>query len=225
MGKERIKCLLIQPHSDDVLFSCSHILFSDKYDCEVLTIENNPKRVAEDTKLYEFLNLRYNHLNVEFDDQSYYSFHKKYDEVTVENSYEHLQEFFGHGVLDKIESEFVSFLKKFKKKNQEPIVFIVPWGIGHPFHMFVRFICEKHIDEKSLLFYREFPHSYKKRSKKQVEKQQKIYELFDEVDVKPFADVKWNLAKKFYKTQSGLMFFEQGYINKQLPEEIYIKKK
>ena len=34
-------------------------------------------------------------------------------------------------------------------------------------------------------------------------------------------NVKWDLAKKFYKSQSGLMFYEQGYIKKNLPEELY----
>ena len=55
MAKKKIKLLCVQPHSDDVLFSASHFLFDDKYEVEILTIENNTKRVAEDEKLYEFL--------------------------------------------------------------------------------------------------------------------------------------------------------------------------
>ena len=212
---------MIQPHSDDILFSCSHVLFADEYDCEILTIENNPKRVSEDKKLYEFLELPYHHLKVDFDDQSYYSFHKKYDDVTTENSYEHLNEFFGDGVLDEIELRFCKFIKKFTEKHGKDIVFIVPWGVGHPFHMFVKDICEKYLPKKNMLFYREFPHSYKRRSQKQVERQKKEYKLLNQVSVEPFADVKWDLAKKFYKSQSGLMFYEQGYIKKNLPEELY----
>ena len=72
-----------------------------------------------------------------------------------------------------------------------------------------------------MMFYREFPHSYKRRSQKQVERQKKEYKLLNQVAVEPFADVKWDLAKKFYKSQSGLMFYEQGYIKKNLPEELY----
>jgi hypothetical protein len=41
------------------------------------------------------------------------------------------------------------------------------------------------------------------------------------VPVEDFADVKWQLASKFYRTQSGLLFYEQGYIKKNLPEEVY----
>jgi hypothetical protein len=72
-------------------------------------------------------------------------------------------------------------------------------------------------------YYREFPHSYKKRSRVQVEKQQQVYELIHSFSVTEFDDVKWQLAKKFYKSQSSLLWFEQGYIKKQLPEEIYMK--
>ena len=47
MKNSKQKLLLVQPHSDDILFSCSYFLFSDKYDVEVLTVENNEKRIAE----------------------------------------------------------------------------------------------------------------------------------------------------------------------------------
>ena len=72
-------------------------------------------------------------------------------------------------------------------------------------------------------YYREFPHSYKRRSQLQVEKQKQQYSLLRSIDVKAFDDVKWKLASKFYRSQSGLLFFEQGYIKKQLSEEIYIR--
>ena len=51
------KCLIVQPHSDDALFCCSHILFQPQYEVQVLTVENDPKRIAEDEKLYDFLNI------------------------------------------------------------------------------------------------------------------------------------------------------------------------
>ena len=41
------------------------------------------------------------------------------------------------------------------------------------------------------------------------------------VPVQEFHEVKWKLASKFYRSQSGLQFYEQGYIKKELPEEIY----
>lgn len=217
----KLRLLCIQPHSDDILLSAAHLLFSDKYEVSILTVENNPKRVKEDEKLYKFLSIPYHHLTVDFDDQSYYGYHKQYKEVTVDDSLTYLNQFFGNGVLDEIEVELMDYVQAFQKKNKDSIV-VAPWGVGHPFHLFVRNVLEKYIS--LLWYYREFPHSYKKRSKVQVEKQKEQYNLLSSTPVEEFADVKWELAKKFYKTQSGLLFYEQGYIRKNLSEEIYIDK-
>ena len=224
MAKKKIKLLCVQPHSDDVLFSASHFLFDERYEAEILTIENNAKRVAEDEKLYEFLGVPYHHLSVEFDDQSFYGFHKKYVEVTSQNAVEWLNEFFGEETLEKICEEIICFIKQFCVKHSD-VQIVVPWGVGHPFHVFVRDAIELATDgKKNLWYYRDFPHSYKKRAKSQVEAQLEDYTLKESVPVAEFHDVKWDLAKKFYKSQSGLLWFEQGYIKKQLPEDIYVKK-
>lgn len=215
------KILIIQPHSDDALFSAFHFMVSEKYDVSILTIENNVKRVKEDERLYEFLNIPYHHLNLEFNDESFYSFHKKYKEVNVENAIEHLTEFFGEKIVNAIRNEVVKFIINFKQKHSD-VKIIVPWGVGHPMHIFIRDIVENEVD--NLWYYRDFPHSYKKRAKSQVESQKFRYNLVDSVDVADFHEVKWELAKKFYKSQSGLLWFEQGYIKKQLPEEVYSKK-
>lgn len=222
MKNRRTKLLCIQPHSDDILFSCSYfLLHPDEYEVEVLTIENNPKRIAEDKKLYEFLNIPFHHLDTDFDDQSYYGYHKKYKEVTVEDSYIWLREFFGNETLTDIEVQLQEFLERFFKTHKGFMI-VAPWGVGHPFHLFIRDLLERFT--QLMWYYREFPHSYKRRSKVQVEKQQEDYNIAHTFPVEEFDDVKWGLAKKFYKTQSGLLFYEQGYIKKQLPEEIYINK-
>lgn len=216
---------MIQPHSDDLLFSCSHLLFDSQYDKDVLTIENNPKRIAEDEKLYEFLDIPFQHLHVDFDDQSYYGYHKKYKEVTPEDSIEYLTEFFGEQVLKDIEAEFSKFINSyFEKHRREYVTVVAPWGIGHPFHLFTRMLVEKGVQCSLFWYYREFPHSYKRRSQAQVQKQLNDYELTASVGVEEFDDVKWGLAKKFYKSQSSLLWFEQGYIKKKLNEEMYINK-
>lgn len=220
--KKKTKMLLIQPHSDDILFSASHLLFNDEIDKEVLTIENNVKRVKEDEKLYDFLNIKYSHLNVEFDDQSFYGFHKRYDNVESENSFEYLSEFFGNEKLLEIKKEIVDFIEKYISENKN-VVIVLPWGVGHPFHIFVRDVVTEVIkDRMKLWFYRDFPHSYKKRAREQVNEQLKNYYLLISTPVVDFCDVKWDLAKKFYKSQSGLLWFEQGYIAKNLPEDIYV---
>lgn len=221
--KRNKKLLLVQPHSDDILFSCSHLLFDDSYEKEVLTIENNSKRIAEDERLYQFLDIPFHHLDVEFDDQSYYGYHKKYKEVTVEQSYDYLREFFDSYTLNEIEDAVEKFLSKFFKRNRaEDVMVVAPWGVGHPFHLFIRDILEKKISV--MWYYREFPHSYKRRSQVQVNKQKKEYKLLSSTPVEDFDDVKWELAKKFYKSQSSLLWFEQGYINKRIPEEVYVNK-
>lgn len=221
--KRNKKLLLVQPHSDDILFSCSHLLFDDSYEKEVLTIENNSKRIAEDERLYQFLGIPFHHLEVEFDDQSYYGYHKQYKEVTIEQSYNYLREFFDSYTLNEIEDAVEKFLSKFFKRNKvEDVTVVAPWGVGHPFHLFIRDVLEKKISV--MWYYREFPHSYKRRSQAQVDKQKKEYKLLSSTPVEDFDDVKWELAKKFYKSQSSLLWFEQGYINKRIPEEVYVNK-
>ena len=218
------RLLLIQPHSDDVLFSCSHLLFDDECEKDILTIENNSKRIAEDEKLYGFLGIPFNHLEVEFDDQSYYGYHKKYKEVTIADSQVWLKEYFGQEKLDEIKTALKTFLTSyFKKHTGDEIIVVAPWGIGHPFHLYVRTLVESLV-MGCIWFYREFPHSYKKRSQAQVQKQLNEYELIASVSVGEFDDVKWELAKKFYKSQSSLLWFEQGYIQKKLNEELYTIK-
>lgn len=223
MGKVKEKLLLIQPHSDDILFSCSHYLFfPEKYEVQVLTVENDEKRISEDAKLYDFLGIPFHHLEVDFRDESYYGYNKEYKEVTIENTYEYLNKYFGKDTLNEIEYELMEWINKFMKKNKGYVI-VAPWGVGHPFHLFVRDTLEKFIS--IMYYYREFPHSYKRRSQAQVEKQKSAgnYWLKESVDVKEFHDIKWKLASKFYRSQSGLQFYEQGYIKKQLPEEIYQK--
>ena len=80
------------------------------------------------------------------------------------------------------------------------------------------------ISPEKILYYRDFPHSYKKRAKQQVLEQLKDFTIKESFPVVNFHDIKWQLAKKFYKSQSGLLWYEQGYIAKQLPEEIYVRK-
>lgn len=213
------KLLIVSPHSDDALFCCSHILLLPEYEVQVLTVENDPKRIEEDKKLFEFLNIPFHHLNVDFHDESYYEFHKNYKEVTVESTYKHLNEYFGREKLNEIEEELVNWVRNFLKKNKGYSV-VAPWGVGHPFHLFVRETLQQAISV--MQYYREFPHSYKRRSQPQVELQKRDFYIARSVPMQGDLDeVKWKLASKFYRSQSGLLFYEQGYIKKQLPEEIY----
>ena len=220
------KALLIQPHSDDILFSCSHILSGKgkkKFDSvEILTVENNPKRLLEDAKLLEhYPKLKKIHtLDVQIEDNSYYGYYKLHNEINDEIIIGHLTNYFGEKTLLQITDQLVEFVEEWMKDaSQEGFDCTVYCclGIGHPFHRFVKLVLDEYID----YYYREWPHSYKKRNqpdfKAIVQGMKFAYEVDDEV----MHNEKFAVAKKIYKTQSGLLFFEQGYIKKMLPEEIY----
>ena len=218
------KFLIIQPHSDDALFCVSHLIFSDK-DVSILTVENNPKRISEDEKLYEFLGKNYNHLSVDFNDQSFYKFYKQYSGLNNKNGNDFMKEYFGKEKLDEIRNAIEKFVSKFINKSKNKVVIYVTWGIGHPFHLFVREIVESAFSEKcEIRFYRDFPHSYKRRAAQQIAEESLNFDLYKKYPVEDFADIKWDLARRFYKSQSGVLWFEQGYIKKNLPEEVYVRK-
>ena len=141
------KILIIQPHSDDALFSVSHLIFSDR-DISILTIENNPKRVSEDEKLYEFLGKNYHHLSVDFNDQCFYDFHKQYKSLNSKNGNDFLKEYFGEKKLDEIRKSVENFVSNFINKSKGRVVIYVPWGIGHPFHLFIREVIEHAFSKK-----------------------------------------------------------------------------
>lgn len=212
------KLLLIQPHSDDVLLSCSHFLFNPEYKVEVLTVENDPKRIEEDKKLYGFLNIPYHHLDIEFTDDSYYGYYKEFKEMSDENSQAFLDTYYGQEKLDEINKKLIKFLNDFQDKKPDYRI-VSPLGIGHPFHNWVFGLLQCY--GLTEMCYREFPHSYKRKAKLHFSQRVKKYALSSTVNITDFADIKWKLASKFYRSQSGLLFYEQGYIKKNLPEEIY----
>lgn len=212
------KILAIQPHSDDVLLSASHLLLSGKYDVQVLCVESDPKRVPEDQKLYEFLGIPYANLGIEFIDNSYYEFHRRYKGCRLEDAVAYLREYFGDDLLHEIRNAVIKWVKSYMEKNPDAQI-VGPLGIGHPFHLFVHELLRA--SPYRVQYYREFPHSYKRRSQEQLKEVQSRMTVVRSVPVEDFADVKWQLASKFYRTQSGLLFYEQGYIKKNLPEEVY----
>lgn len=213
------KILIVQPHSDDALFSCAHVLFNKDYDVEVLTVENNPKRVAEDEELYSFLNVPYYHLNVEFDDQSYYEYFKKFKDVTSDDTRKFFVERFGRQKVDEIRTELRNWITGWLKRKEYMV--LAPWGVGHPFHALVRDVVQNWFCGDNVAYYRDFPHSYHKRSKAQLAKQEQEYTLLRSVPVEEFADVKWKLAREFYKSQAVMIYYERLYVKKKLPEEVY----
>lgn len=225
MSKKLQKILCIQPHSDDVLLSASHVLLNGDYEVQVLCVESDPKRVPEDQRLYEFLNIPYANLGIEFVDNSYYEFRQMYKGACRwEEVLPFCEEYFGKTLLKDLRDALIAWVVKFRKKNPDCQI-LAPMGIGHPFHLYVHEVLRAAFPKLggAMQFYREFPHSYKKRAQEQLREAQAHMVLSRSVPIDDFADVKWRLASKFYRTQSGLLFYEQGYIKKNLPEEIYVE--
>lgn len=214
MAKQNI--LLVQPHSDDILFSASKFLFNkDKYGkVKILTIENgNEKRVKEDIELCNLFDIKFDNLGINFEDDSYYHYYQKHKIFLSENCDEILLDRYGSDFLDELKSKLRKYVKKHKRLDYE---IIVCFGCGHPMHYFVK-ECIKDLSD---LFYRDFPHSYKRKTKLDFENNTEFIlesEYFDEDEHK----VKFDIAYQIYKTQRSLLFFEKGYIDKKISEQFY----
>ena len=94
------KRLIISPHSDDALFSASHLLFDkEHYEVSVLTVENDPIRIKEDENLFEILEIPFYHLDLEFIDNSYQAYWKTNKEVTKDKAIQFLDSYFGKDTI------------------------------------------------------------------------------------------------------------------------------
>lgn len=215
MAKQNI--LLIQPHSDDILFSASKFLFErNKYGkIKILTIENgNKKRVAEDQELCDYFDVTHISLNYEFEDDSYYHYYKTFTTFHSSECMGVLKDRYGKPFLKQIKEDLRAEVKKYRKLNYKIIVCL---GIGHPMHFFIR-ECVKNLSD---LFYRDFPHSYKRKTKVDFENCLSEFVLEEEFFDEDYHAAKFEVAYQIYKTQRSLLFFEKGYINKQLSEQFY----
>lgn len=211
--------LLIQPHSDDILFSASKFLFNrNKFgDVKVLTIENgNKTRVAEDELLAETFGVTYDNLGFEIEDDSYYHYYKvfNYKVFDSDNCHDVLVDRYGTTFLSEIRSTLRKYVKKHAKRGYQIVVCL---GVGHPMHWFIM-DCIKDMAD---LFYRDFPHSYKRKTALEMEKVFTKFILESEYFDEDNHEVKFQASYEIYKTQRSLLFFEKGYIDKKLPEQFY----
>lgn len=211
-----MKYLIIQPHSDDALICCSHYLFNEE--CVVLTIENNPKRIQEDNKVSEIINAEYKTLSVDIIEEAYSDYFKEYGKDAVLTEDDVLVFFANRLGLEKIEKLSLELNNQLEEYRSKGYQIICPMGVGHPFHFLVRILIT---NQKGFIYYREFAHSYKRRAKRQFETEMQNLTLVLSDDNKDNHDVKFEVAQKCYKSQSGFFFYELGYIKKDIPEEFY----
>lgn len=216
--------LLIQPHSDDIIFSAANFLKErNKYDQVImLTVEYNEKRLEEDRLLCEEFDMELFTLRTKVSSEN---FHKEYYSdkklMSDDSAFTFCLMKIGENKMLKLASELDGILEVLSNDGFKIVTCL---GVGHPFHWLVRSLTEKHAD----LFYRDFPHSYKRRNKEYfvglTSKKFKLKEVHELTGLleEDGAD-KFQFVKDFYKSQSSLLFFEQGYIKKMLPEEYYEK--
>lgn len=220
--EKKKKVLLIQPHSDDILFSASKFLFeSKKYKkVKMLTVENvSEKRILEDVEICKHFNIDLiipdTKISSEDFHKEYYHQYKEMDDVDCLNF---CKKKIGSKNINKLATELSKIIKKHK---DEGYLIVSCLGVGHPFHWLINFLTADYSD----LFYRDFPHSFKRRNQNYFNfVTENEFELdFNHFDEKEHSE-KFELISKFYKSQKSLLFFEKRYIDKKLPEQ-YFKKK
>jgi len=217
--KQKQDLLLIQPHSDDIIFSASYFLFNrEKYGkVTMLTIEYDEKRLEEDAKLCEMFDMKLLTIKTKVDSKGY---HKEYyadrKKIDDDSAWEFCLSKLGKKKMNKMINDIDRVLDKYSDRT-----IVTCMGVGHPFHWLITLLTSEDAD----LFYRDFPHSYKRRNQEylklvQQENFKPNFEFFD----KELHDKKFDIVKQIYKSQSSLLFFEKRYIEKLLPEEFYEKR-
>lgn len=214
------KFLIIQPHSDDAILSCSSFLLNEEFESIVLTVENNCKRIKEDKKLFELIEIEYKNLDIELVDDLYSDFFKEYGKTTVLNI-ENVSEFyFKKFGIEKIEELCLKLNKEIDYYKEKGYKIVCPLGIGHPFHLLVKSLI---LDTTDFIFYKEFPHSYKKKITAQLEEiMPSLSKYVEVVENDDYHQIKFLLAQKFYKSQSGFFFYEKNLIEKKIKEEFFV---
>ncbi len=210
------KVLFIQPHSDDIVLSCFGKLIEKGIQPTILTIEDDPKRIAEDVKMNQYIpNLKIIK-GVDFggEDKSYKAYwgenmHRKF---SPEEIMPIVTDFLGD---EKIESILEVLMEVLDSEEWDEIYTCV--GVGHPMHWFVHEITK----DVATHFYRDWPHSYKKRNLDFFNSYSTTFNYLEEVDDEEILRLKLEVFKKCYKSQSGLLYFEQKNIEKNFSEKYY----
>ena len=215
------KFLIVQPHSDDAILSCSRYLFDDKIEVEVLTVEKNDRRLEEDRKISDLIGVKYFNLGVEVTDGYYHDFFKTFGrnaELNQDNVLNFYAEKFGTDKIVELAERLNEIISAYKLSGY---TILCPLGIGHPFHYLVKILIQ---DNDKLIYYREFPHAYKRKAELQFVKEidNLSCETFDDKEI---SNLKYQIAQKYYRTQSGFFFYEKERIAKNLPEEFYFQNR
>lgn len=219
MGK--IKYLCVEPHAGDLLMSACHVLVAPECDVRVLTVDNAPSSLAEQRKLYDFLGIGADCLDLELEDVRCSDFKTHYRDYSYESVYMYLRAKFGTDGLNFAEQTLRDYLRKFMRRNPG-YTLLAPLGAGNPFNQFVH---DTVYDTASgAEYYRDFPYSYTRRGCSQIQVQcygSESLLMKRRVDVGDMFDVKWELALRFYPSLEPTMNKYQRFIEQNPPEEIW----
>jgi hypothetical protein len=219
MGK--IKYLCVEPQAGDLLMSACHVLVAPEYDVRVLTVDNAPKPLAEQQRLYDFLGIEMDRLDLELEDVRCGDFKAHSADCNYEGVYMYLRAKYGNDGLNFAEQTLRDHLCKFMRRNPG-YVMLAPLGVGHPFNQFVHDVV---FDTASAAeYYRDFPYSYVPRGREQMTV--KCYSaetllMKRRVPCDDMFDVKWELAMRFYPSLSTTIRKYQRFIEQNPPEEIW----
>ena len=85
----------------------------------------------------------------------------------------------------------------------------------------MHYFIKECIEDLTDLFYRDFPHSYKRKAQLDFNNIKDRFELDSEFFDEDDHEVKFEVSYQIYKSQRSLLFFEKGYIDKKIPEQFY----
>lgn len=211
------KKLLVQPHSDDIILSLYHLLKTNEPEnLEILTIENDEKRLKEEIPLYKELGINFTVFpEILPKDDSYGDFFKAHKQVDSVNAISFFQARWGIKPIDTFMDYFPKYLEY---KKQQGFQIWLPLGAGNAYHKLVTEAGKEKVD----FFYRDWPHSYKRRGMKQMEEEINkgeygiVYEAEEE-----YLKEKFDVFYKFYKSQRSLLWFEKSKSEKYYTEQVY----
>ena len=213
--------LIVQPHSDDALLNCYHILNKEDIRKIIITADGNPNRHSEDIHISKmFKNIVTDCCPVIENENSYYLYWAKNTKLDIDSVLMLMVEKYGEGKIDSLTQWLRTTISDYYKKYPDLIVYC-PMGCGHPFHLLINYLLEEEVD----YFYRDFPHSYKpKRGLDYFKGMRQKYTSVAGMACNNDWFNKRELFKKIKSGQTGHIFSEPTNFNKAYSEEIYRKR-
>ena len=210
------KVLFIQPHSDDILLSCFSKLSEEGIIPTILTVEFDEKRIKEDEKLKQFFPMINIIAGVKISDNSYSTYYKNpHQKFIPELVFQTIDESLGDTIFD------ISDIIATVIDGEDWDEIYTCMGVGHPLHWLVHELTKNDATH----FYRDWPHSYKKRNSAFFDAYSKEnFDFIEELGGDDQKEMKIELVKQCYKSQSSLMYFEQGNVEKHFSEKFYKSK-